>query len=282
MNPRELGHQRRRSAAGTRHDPARCTPREGRPDDGDGEHQRLLHRAARRLHIQVAGRHLAERAVADRTASTCSDLPAGRRLRWQGYSTELAVSTTAEILIEAIAGYRDLVENSRASGRPSGLTASCPRASRARSPTPGTHHHPVGLNFAWVQDPSHDPHTRARRTSSRNLTRKLAVLAPAPRPAPGITNRLPPADARGRHHPTRQLATIIQLRVRVARPPFPHARVAEESDHLPRLSGFVKTFGKTADAFPSAGAVQSFVPIARNAEGLTAPEEISLEKAGSA
>lgn len=48
--------------------------------------------------------------LADRTASTCSDLPAGRRLRWQGYSTELAVSTTAEILIEAIAGYRDLVE----------------------------------------------------------------------------------------------------------------------------------------------------------------------------
>lgn len=33
-----------------------------------------------------------------------SDLPAGRLWRWQGYSTELAVSITAEVLTEAIAG----------------------------------------------------------------------------------------------------------------------------------------------------------------------------------
>jgi hypothetical protein len=91
------------------------------------------------------------------------DQPPGRRWRWQGYSRELAVSTTSEILTEAIAGYRDLVEtNLPAFGSALGLYSLLPvRIEGTISYPQNPDDHPTGLNFAWVPDPSLDPHAAA-------------------------------------------------------------------------------------------------------------------------
>ena len=87
------------------------------------------------------------------------DQPPVARWRWQGYSAELAVSTTAEILTEAVAGYRDLVEtNLPAFGSALGLYSILPARIESTISYPrNPDDHPAGLNFAWVPDPGLDP-----------------------------------------------------------------------------------------------------------------------------
>jgi hypothetical protein len=87
----------------------------------------------------------------------------GGRKRWQGYRPDLAVSMTAEILAEAVVGYRDLVEtNFPCFGPALGLYSILP----ARIEGTIIHHSiasdlPPQLSFAWVPDSDLDPRAPA-------------------------------------------------------------------------------------------------------------------------
>lgn len=93
----------------------------------------------------------------------CADQPAPwHRWRSQGYSSALAEQMAAQILADAVAGYRDLVEmNFPAFGSALGLYSILPADIRGTITLPpeGEEGYPSGLNFAWYPKPNKAPDT---------------------------------------------------------------------------------------------------------------------------
>ncbi|ACU72777.1 hypothetical protein Caci_3889 [Catenulispora acidiphila DSM 44928] len=125
-----------------------------------------------------------------------SDLVGTPRMRWQGYSPDTAVSMTAEILAEAVAGYRDLVEtNLPAFGPALGLYSLLParvEGTITYSEAPGEY--PPRLNFAWIPDPALDPRAPTPvelRTENEPGRRPYWHTPKGPRPASRTAYHIP-------------------------------------------------------------------------------------------
>ena len=117
-------------------------------------------------------------------------------MRWQGYSPDTAVSMTAEIFAEAVAGYRDLVEtNLPAFGPALGLFSLLParvEGTITYSEAPGEY--PPRLNFAWIPDPALDPRAPTPvelRTENGPGRRPYWHTPKGPRPASRTAYHIP-------------------------------------------------------------------------------------------
>ena len=87
------------------------------------------------------------------------------RWRCQAYSPKLAEELTTQVLTEAVAGHRDLVEtNFPAFGSALGLYGILPAEIRGTitQPPSGEEGHPASLNFAWFPNPNAFPGTAGR------------------------------------------------------------------------------------------------------------------------
>lgn len=92
-------------------------------------------------------------------APALHDVAGGLPWRWQGYAPNIAVSTTAEILAEAVAGYRDLA-NLPTFGPALGVYSLLPVRIEGTITYPeAPDDYPPGLNVARIPAPDLDPRT---------------------------------------------------------------------------------------------------------------------------